>query len=361
MIAPPSILETRWGGEELIVLSAGGFEARLVPALGGILISLTQETYGLSILRCPPDPAKLRERPMAWGIPVLFPPNRIRDGIMIAGDKRYELPLNTRDRNHCHGLLCRLPWETSDRRTEGATAEIEIAFIARSGTEYFRMFPHEFEFRIRYGLSSEGLTQNLLVRNDGADPMPLGVGFHTAFNVPFSLDGDADACRLNVSVGRRWELDERILPTGRLFPPDDRCAQYRTSGIKPAGADMEEHYTADPLRGSGGRAFNGAVLSDSSMNLSIRYETGPSFRHWMIWNGRNEPGFICAEPMSWMIDAPNLPLPPELTGFRMLAPGDSFRERSRISVEPGTGLRFPDGSSDLAALDAPAKLDTAFR
>ena len=37
--------------------------------------------------------------------------------------------------------------------------------------------------------------------------------------------------------------------------------------------------------------------------------------------------------MSWMTDAPNVPLPPEISGFRLLAPDSECGFRSVISVE----------------------------
>jgi hypothetical protein len=40
-------------------------------------------------------------------------------------------------------------------------------------------------------------------------------------------------------------------------------------------------------------------------------------------------GYLCPEPMSSMIDAPNLDLPPGLSGYRELEPNESavFKQR----------------------------------
>ncbi len=55
--------------------------------------------------------------------------------------------------------------------------------------------------------------------------------------------------------------------------------------------------------------------------------------HFAIWNDGVGNDFVCLEPMSWMTDAPNVPLAPEITGLRSLAPGAVTEFISRLSVE----------------------------
>jgi aldose 1-epimerase len=53
-----------------------------------------------------------------------------------------------------------------------------------------------------------------------------------------------------------------------------------------------------------------------------------------MWNDKGFNGYFCPEPMSAMIDAPNLDLPADLTGYRELAPNESttFHQHFRTVV-----------------------------
>ena len=63
-----------------IVLDNGKFRAEIVPEIGGNIISLRHCASGTKLLREPSDLRELAEFPARFGMPVLFPPNRIRDG-----------------------------------------------------------------------------------------------------------------------------------------------------------------------------------------------------------------------------------------------------------------------------------------
>ena len=62
-------------------------------------------------------------------------------------------------------------------------------------------------------------------------------------------------------------------------------------------------------------------------------ERDERFRFVMLWNGDGRQNFVCPEPQSWMVDAPNLPLPPETTGFEALQPGERRVYRLRYYFE----------------------------
>ena len=51
--------------------------------------------------------------------------------------------------------------------------------------------------------------------------------------------------------------------------------------------------------------------------------------------GHSQYGFFCPEAMSWMVDAPNLKLSRDITGFRLLPPGGRAVYTSLISIRPG--------------------------
>jgi aldose 1-epimerase len=74
----------------------------------------------------------------------------------------------------------------------------------------------------------------------------------------------------------------------------------------------------------------GAILTAPDGRYQIFYTLSGGFRHWMIYNGGGNSGFICIEPQTWMINAPNLNLPATQTGLILLEPGCSRTDRTMI-------------------------------
>ena len=95
---------------------------------------------------------------------------------------------------------------------------------------------------------------------------------------------------------------------------------------------MLEHFTAKNLTVDG-HEFNGAIIEDASKGLRLVYEVGNSYKHWMIWNDTGDKGFICPEPQTWVVDAPNLGLPDEETGLRILSPGETWGDSCKIYIQ----------------------------
>ena len=71
---------THWQGEAAVLLSGGGYEAMVLPGWGANCVSLRYLPSGAELLRTPPDQGALHANPNVYGLPLLFPPNRIRDG-----------------------------------------------------------------------------------------------------------------------------------------------------------------------------------------------------------------------------------------------------------------------------------------
>lgn len=330
-----SVEKTKWNGEDAVRFFAGGYEALIIPGIGANLIELKDSARGLSILRVPPDDIEFfKAKAQVYGIPVLFPPNRIEDGTFKAAGRVYNFPINEpKNNNNLHGFFKWRPFKVTRMETLGDdTASVEVAFINDSTTDLYEIFPHEFEFKMLYTLSKDGLNQRITIKNNSDSPMPMGQGFHIAFNVPFSENGSAEDCRLKASVGDEWELSNRLLPTGKIIPLEGNVKMLREDGMPPQGFPIEKHFMAKPLILNGSE-FNGAIIEDRSIGLKLVYKTGIGYKHWLIWNGPGDKGFICPEPQTWMTNAPNVNLPHELTGFRLLTPGEIWEENCSIYIE----------------------------
>ena len=327
---------TSWQGEPAVRFFAGGYEALIIPGVGANLIELKNPSMGVDLLRTPAvDIETFKGRPQVYGIPVLFFPNRIEDGTFKVDGKVYNFPINepNNNHNHIHGFLHKAAWTiTRAEAVSDCAAEAEAVFKADRATDFYKYLPHEFEIRMLYKLDSEGLYQKVTIINQSASAMPIGLGFHTAFNTPFHSGSSADDCSIRVAAGDRWEFSERLLPTGRLLPQENEADDFRTKGVKTQGHQIAAHFKARPLRLKD-RELNGAIIEDEAAGLRLVYEAGQDYKHWMVWNESGASGFICPEPQTWVVNAPNVRLPAEETGFRLLKPDEKWEDFCRIYVE----------------------------
>ena len=326
-----------WHGYEAVAMEAGGWEALLIPAVGANLVKLVNKAKKLDILRTPkPDEVEFfATRPQLFGLPLLFPPNRIEDGTYTHDGRTYHYPITIPDQNnHHHGTLKTQPFIVT--RTHVGRDYVEVAasyFSNRVNDAIFSYFPHEFVCRMYFRLSAEGLEHRVTFVNESDSDMPLGVGYHTPIRIPFVEGGHADNYKLWMSVGEKWEVNHRTLPTGTLLPLDETEQQLRTiAGLKPTGTPIEWPMTARPLEVDG-KPYNGAIIRDEANGITVFYEVDNQFKHWTFWNNGGTVDWACPEPQTWAINAPNLKMSNEITGFQTVAPGEMWSAVSKIYVK----------------------------
>ena len=207
-----------WHGMRAVEFSKGDYAALLVPDMGANLVRLADTRRGIEILRAPAgdEVEEFRRRPHVFGLPILFPPNRIADGQYTFDGRTYRFPITDAKGGHYHhGILKSQPfavskaWETADE------VLVECRYYSNAGNDaIFRDFPHEFKCKIVYRLTARGLEQEVMFANRSKEPMPVGVGFHTPMRIPFA-GGAAGDYVMRAAVGERVELSERNIPTGR--------------------------------------------------------------------------------------------------------------------------------------------------
>jgi aldose 1-epimerase len=320
-------------GEDAIWLYAGDYEGAVLPQIGGNFIAFRDRKRGYSFLH-EPEKAEMeafKTRPMIHGIPVLFPPNRYEDGRFPWNGQTYQLPVNEeRTGNHLHGFLYNTPWEVEEFGNKGAEASyVRLKISIDNTSRIYRYFPHTFTFWLEYTLSQRGLQQQVLIRNDGNEPMPCLLAFHTSLNAPFCQTSSHEDYRFQMTLGERWELNARMLPTGKHQVLTGQEEAMKGAGVYPFFEPMDNHYTAQSRNGR-----NRAVLTDLSQKVSLVYDVGSSYKQWMIWNNQAKPGFFCPEPQINLVNAPNMELPPEETGLFALAHGELWEETSLLYTIP---------------------------
>ena len=310
-----------WGGGTLLVVENEYWRSGIALSPGGCPVRLFEKRTATELFRTPADMAALRAHPAVYGMPVLLPPNRIDGGRFRAAGREYRLPVNEPEKgNHLHGLLLNRAWRLERELPD------EVVLLCRfgEGEAEYAGFPHAFEARRSFAFLPGCFRHRFELVNHSGIAMPFGLGFHTAFRLP---EGEEAFVEIPFRGEGCWEVDpERRLPTGKLRPwSEEELALFR--GERPAGKGAVAAMFPLPAGAAGHRAairFRGR---------RIVYEFDPQYRHLACWNGGGDAGFFCIEPMSWMTDAPNVALSPEISGFRLLAPGERACFTSTIAVK----------------------------
>ncbi|PAD75776.1 aldose 1-epimerase [Paenibacillus campinasensis] len=322
--------EGTYQGEKAVWLQFGPYEAVVLPEIGGNLIAFRDTESGYRFLREPAESEmeQFKANPGVHGIPVLFPPNRYEDGKFPWNGKTYQFPVNEESTgNHLHGFLHTIPWRVEEFGSTASESYVTVSVKIDENHPVYRMLPHTFTFRLRYALSEDGLSQHVFIRNEGRESMPCLLAFHTAVNAPFAPGSTEADCKVKLTIGERWELDGRMLPTGKYQPLTGEEKQLQGEGVSPFFTSMDNHYTAVPQNGR-----NRMELTDSNIGKTLVYDVGASYKQWMIWNNGAAGKFFCPEPQINLVNAPNVKLPADEIGLFGLEPGEIWEETSRLYV-----------------------------
>ena len=258
-----------------VEFSKGDYTAVLIPEMGANLVRLANTRLGAEILRTPGagEIGTFRSRPQVFGLPILFPPNRIADGRYTFEGRTYRYPITIeKERNYHHGVLKSEAFMVSKARETDEEVMIECRYYANAGNDaVYRDFPHEFKCKITYWLTAEGLEQEVMFSNRSKTRMPLGVGFHTPLTIPFAGGTDADYV-MRLAVGEEVELDGRNLPTGRRLPLSAQFSRLRREGLRVTGCEpIEAGFTLREIDVDG-KPFRGALVENLRTGVRTFYE-----------------------------------------------------------------------------------------
>ncbi len=321
-----------WNGLRAVEFSKGDYVALLVPEMGANLVRLANIRLGVEILHTP-DAGQMevfRNRPHIFGLPILFPPNRIEDGRYTFEGRTYQFPITiAKENNHHHGILKSQPFVVSKAVENEREVLIECRYYSNAASDaVFSYFPHEFKCKMVYRLSAEGLEHEVMFGNKSRRNMPVGVGFHTPMRIPFAGGAGSDY-RMRVAVGEQVELSGRNVPTGNLLPLDDRFSELRGEGLQVTDCEpLEAGFTVREIEVDG-HPFRGAVVEDLRTGLRTFYEVDANTVYWTIWNNGGTVPYCCPEPQSWRTNAPNA-ADPAAAGFCHIEPGKAFSMKFRL-------------------------------
>ena len=265
-----------------------------------------------------------------YGFPTLYLPNRLAGGVLKVSDYTYQFPCNDPLGNHLHGFLHLREHKIVAAETTDTAAIAKTEYIYDEKDPFFTTFPVSFKAEYTFTLSDEGMAYSFTMTNLSDRQLPYGVCNHTAMKGPFIEGGKAEDVRLYVPIGDKVELNAQCIPTCDFKPLNNYDKNYLSGSTIPVGMDIDNDMYFMEEGSVDGKPFYGIVATDTATNKQIRYEVCKDFKFWIIWNDHGDKGYFCPEPMSWIIDAPNLPLSQSESGYMELAPGESKTVTEKI-------------------------------
>ena len=326
------IRSCEWHGTQAVEFTKRDYTALLVPSVGANLVRLAHTRLGVEVLRTPSEREhdEFLRRPHVYGVPILFPPNRIADGRFRFDGREYRFPITRpEENNYHHGILKSQPFAVSKAVETPDEVLIETRCYSNAASDaIYRDFPHAFKCKITYRLTAEGLEQEVVFFNRSETRMPLGVGFHTPLTIPFAGGTDADYV-MRLAVGEEVELDGRNLPTGRRLPLSAQFSKLRSEGLQVTGCGpIEAGFTLREIDVDG-KPFRGALVEHLRTGARTCYEVDEQTTYWTLWNNGGQVPYCCPEPQTWTTNAPNA-ADPAAEGFRAIDPGESWRTTFRL-------------------------------
>ena len=301
-----------WKGMTCVKLSAGGYEAWVANEIGSNVIRLRDNVNGLEFFRFVESFA---------------------DGVLKTSDAVYQLPVNEPApyNNHIHGFLHKRAHEVVEYKADDNCAWVKTRYVYDEKDEFFKYLPVRFTAEYTFTLSEQGLEQNIrFINMDGEKVLPMSLASHTTINSPFVDGAKEEDIRLTVPLGKRCELNERCLPTGQLKVPTMLDLEYKNGAKKPVLQVVDNEMYFGEYIDLDGEKFHGVIAEDTASGKKLCYEVSEEYGFWIIWNDRGFNHYFCPEPMTAMIDAPNLSMPADVTGYREVKPGDVFEAHERF-------------------------------
>ncbi len=312
---------------DCILLRANGYEAVVCPSLGNQVLRLRSENPDCEIFRYREDVTieTIKEAPAIWGLPTMYLPNRFDGGVIKTSDSIYKMPVNEPDyNNYLHGFVFKRPYEVEYMTADEKKAVVCASFTYNKDDEMYKYFDVNFKITIAFTLSDDGLYQEIKLKNLSNKALPVSIATHTCINAPLVSGGNEKDMLLTVPIGKKCELNDRFLPTERLIPLTEWDLEYKYGKKRPTGQVIEnDMYTAEKAE-LFGKPFNGTIVKDTNKKVLLLNEVSEEFKFYNMWNDLGEKGYFCPEPMTAMINSPNLTLNREISGYKELKGGEEF-------------------------------------
>jgi len=287
---------------ERLRLQAGNSLLEVSPRLGGSVMSLKWD--GHDILQSAPATAPEPTPLLTAGFPLIPFSGRIARGRFHWRGHDISLPANFPPEPHnIHGQAWSSEWEV----VCATPSRLEIEFSYPKGA-----WPWQYRARQTFLLRDDGLSIDILLRNEDNAPMPAGIGWHPYF--------PADGAVISANTESGWVLNDQGLPRAHL----DALGKHDLREPRlVASLDLDHPFVAPEAD---------TLISWPARALAVRMTATKPFDHLVVFTPLGE-DFFCVEPVSHVPNAHNLDLSADLTGLVTLMPGDTLEGRIDLEFE----------------------------
>lgn len=307
--------------EYVVQYTETGEAFSVIPEHGGILrqLILGPKSTLMSVVRAPDSPQSLLADETYAGA-FLYPfPSRIRHGIYRFEDEDYALPLNEPSReNAIHGLVHPQPFQVVEQEITESHAQLMLQY---DYTDPLHGYPFPFSLQVSYRLTpppanrpnqSCTLTVTVTGQNTGSTRCPAAFGWHPYF----TLNGEeTDAQTIELPVSEVIQLDDNLLPTGRIPFTNDRTMPLKDQ-------NLDNAFAVTP--GSEGVT---TILHSPAQQVGLHIWQDQTFPYLVVYTpGRRD--HIAIEPLTANVDAFN-----NGEGLMALEPGGELRGEIRVWAE----------------------------
>jgi aldose 1-epimerase len=301
--------------------------AEIIPEVGNNLFRF--ESGGHPVILPPLSLDMLSNEPFAkfkYGTPILFPPNRVKNGRFSFHGRSYNLPLNEPPSHHLHGEICSRAWEVLEY---GATQENGAFVISRfryeSYPDLIAYFPHPLSFTLTYRLYEGRLYLKGTIVNEGEDEAPFAFGLHPYFLVP--LDSGEEIV-LSIPATEEWPVTNEAFVTGR--PAITHLSRSLKEGVQISNYPQLGCSLMTLDDGDEDRICR---IDMKDRGYSIAYQIDRQFPYVVLFRP-NWASAFSVEPYTYVTDAFNLPYEHELTGAKGIKAGEEMEFSTCLWIEP---------------------------
>lgn len=318
------LIHSEWDGESTLRLvdHEAQATAEIIPAVGLHLFrfDVRNEAY----IAKPASAAELRVKSSRYGVPILFPPGRVKQAAFTFEGREYRLPAN-REPDHSHGELRERPWKVVASGADSAGgAYVSAEFDLAEHPDMLAYFPHAACFRFTYRLKDGTLSLSGEIANKSGSTMPLSLGFHPYFAY---ADGEASRVKVVIPAAAEWPLSADGYAAGEPAPSPLTVA-----------LQQGELVTALPSYPGGSQLLS---VEPGPQTCEIQYEArstklvfdmGDKFPIHVLFTAPWT-NAVSLEPYTSIMNVFNEPFAPEISGALGLAAGETFTFEWSIHIE----------------------------
>jgi aldose 1-epimerase len=280
---------------------------------------------------------KLEQQPSRYGIPVLFPwPSGIPDGRFLFEGNLYSMngPGETGARHH--GFVSTAKWRVVRSDCDNTGAWVTCAVDSKDCGEIAQRYPSQFTLEMTFRLGVGGFHIDMAARNTGTRNMPMGMGLHPYFSLPFGSKGSAGACKVVGDVGRQWDLEVTVpFSAGdarpeRVFQP---APKYNFVGDIDGGAALAGKKLNEVFEAAFDNKDGIVRVSDPANGVLVEVSASPDFGTWVFYTPPDRDA-VSIEPWTLTPNGFNLAAAGvEEAGMITLAPGQAWSGRVAITLK----------------------------